>query len=395
MGLKIEIPEHLNRHELFVPALKDLCVKVVAENFVIRPSFGTLNAENKAKVVDLLSLDLPLQLVAPVIEEEIYWKRRSQARWSNCELAAHGDSWKQLYFEKNLASALEGYDPVKDDLEEVKRLVAFSSPWIYNLNIKQLPSHMDLQILLSPSMLSNLSFAKLTYGMQNVGMNYDRALFGMKLSDCRSLARALEWTETLTYLNLSSNLLDDDKVKMIAGGLAENKSVSYLDLSHNNIADRGAKAIASLLDRKSVIVFLNMRSNQIHTEGAKAIAKALRHNTSLLSINLSLNRIGDEGGCAILESAAVNPALASLNLSANSLSGDAAKVLASLLRTSGSNVTHMDVSCNDFGEEGGAAISEALEENESVQTLDVRSSHIGENHEIAISELLKNRVTFN
>ena len=51
MGLKIEIPEHLNRHELFVPALKDLCVKVVAENFVIRPSFGTLNAENKAKVI--------------------------------------------------------------------------------------------------------------------------------------------------------------------------------------------------------------------------------------------------------------------------------------------------------------------------------------------------------
>jgi hypothetical protein len=48
--------------------------------------------------------------------------------------------------------------------------------------------------------------------MMNVGMDYDRSLFGMKLSDCRSLAKALERTETLTYLNLSGNLLDDEKV---------------------------------------------------------------------------------------------------------------------------------------------------------------------------------------
>ena len=239
--LRIEIPHHLNRHELFVPALKDLCVKVVAENFVLQPSFGSLDKENKAKVVDLLSLELPLELVGPVIEEEVYWKRRSQARWSNLELSAHGDAWKQLYFEKNLANTLEDFDPVNMDLEELKRLLAFSSPWVYNLNVKQLPSHMDLQVLLSPSLLSNLFFLKLTYGRHNVGMDYEHSLFGMKLSDCVSLARALEWTETLTYLNLSSNLLDDDRVKMIASGIAENKSISHLDLSHNKIADRGGQ----------------------------------------------------------------------------------------------------------------------------------------------------------
>ena len=59
---------------------------------------------------------------------------------------------------------------------------------------------------------SPVAFA-LMYGMQNVGMDYDRSLFGMKLSDCRSLAKSLERTETLTYLNLSNNLLDDDKVR--------------------------------------------------------------------------------------------------------------------------------------------------------------------------------------
>ena len=62
------------------------------------------------------------------------------------------------------------------------------------------------------SLRSCLTSLSLSYGMMNVGMDYDRSLFGMKLSDCRSLAKALERTETLTYLNLSGNLLDDEKV---------------------------------------------------------------------------------------------------------------------------------------------------------------------------------------
>lgn len=50
------------------------------------------------------------------------------------------------------------------------------------------------------------------YNLQNVGMEYDRSLFGMKLADCRSLAKSLEANETLTYLDVSNNSLDDDKV---------------------------------------------------------------------------------------------------------------------------------------------------------------------------------------
>jgi hypothetical protein len=63
---------------------------------------------------------------------------------------------------------------------------------------------------------SCLTALTLRYGMDNVGMDYDRSLFGMKLSDCRSLAKAIERSETLIFLSLSGNLLDDDKVRMVA-----------------------------------------------------------------------------------------------------------------------------------------------------------------------------------
>ena len=84
-------------------------------------------------------------------------------------------------------------------------------------------------------------------------------MFGMRLPDCRSLARALESTETLTYLNLSGNGLDDDKARMVLSGMVDNISITHLDLSQNKIADRGVRALAKLLDTDSVISILNLR----------------------------------------------------------------------------------------------------------------------------------------
>lgn len=66
-------------------------------------------------------------------------------------------------------------------------------------------------------------------------MNYDRAMFGMKLPDCRFLAKTLEKSELLVTLALPGNLLEDDKIRMIASGLVDNHSVTDLDLSHNKV----------------------------------------------------------------------------------------------------------------------------------------------------------------
>lgn len=49
----------------------------------------------------------------------------------------------------------------------------------------------------------------------------------------RCLARALARTETLIVLDLTNNCLDDDKMRMLASGLADNISITHLNLSHN------------------------------------------------------------------------------------------------------------------------------------------------------------------
>ena len=114
-------------------------------------------------------------------------------------------------------------------------------------------------------MRSSLTHLMLRYGMRDVGMDYDRSLFGMKLSDCRSLARCLEYCETLVSLDLSGNLLDDDKLRMLASGLVTNLSVVHLDLGNNKIADRGVRALAKLLHVNSVIQIVNLENNQVRS----------------------------------------------------------------------------------------------------------------------------------
>ena len=54
----------------------------------------------------------------------------------------------------------------------------------------------------------------------------------------------------------------------------------------------------------------------------------------------------------------------------------------------------MDLSCNQFSEEAGTAIRDAVEENTGLKKLDLRLSSISEDLEMSISEILKDRMSF-
>lgn len=51
---------------LLISPLKDICVKVVAANFEACPTFGPLPDKYVKRIIDILPLDLPLELVGTV-----------------------------------------------------------------------------------------------------------------------------------------------------------------------------------------------------------------------------------------------------------------------------------------------------------------------------------------
>ncbi len=242
----------------------------------------------------------------------------------------------------------------------------------FSLSVGQLLSHLDWEIVFSR--LPNLAAVTATYGVRGVGMRYNRALMGMKVTDAMSLAKCLKATQTLTYLSLPRNLIDDDLLRLLITGMIHNQTVTHLDLSHNKITEFGVRLLTRLLGSDSVIMTLDLGDNQIRSEGGAYIGAALTENESLVELNLKLNRLQDEGGQALLSALLGNNTLTSLNLAHNQLGSSSAAALISCLQGAASPLITLDVAGNELNEGDADGILSALDDNVCLTSLDLRGN---------------------
>jgi hypothetical protein len=177
-------------------SLQSKCIKVVVANFGIRPVTEVIPPPQMLQITNMLPINLSPLIGAKYIYNESYWKKCCVEKygWHNCLLGEHNLLWKQLYFEKLMREKLEDFDAATDDLEVLFEFIDASMDYIFTLTFRQLPSHIDISELCS--LLPNLSKLDIAYGVNKIGMNYERMLFGMKISDATSLARAVDQTET-------------------------------------------------------------------------------------------------------------------------------------------------------------------------------------------------------
>jgi hypothetical protein len=362
-------------------SLASRCIRVITENFSDRPSLEGIPPKFLPQVTAQLPLDLDIGVSGPHIHDENYWKRAclNKQAWSNPQIAEHGLTWKQLYFEQNLQDELEDfgwdperkrYDPSSEELDVLLDKIKASQDYVFCLGINQLLSHLDMEQLVQ--LLPNLTKLALTYGVKQIGMKYERMLFGMKISDATSLAKSVKSSDSLTTVILPRNLLDDDLLRMLMTGLMKNSSITHLDLSHNKITNHGARLLSKLLGTKSVLTSLSLCDNQIHAEGGRYLGRGLRHNESLVDLNLRLNRLTDEGGRMLFDGMRENFSLSRLNLSSNSLSVEATQALCSLLREQSCLLQSLDLSGNDLEEDEATEVLSALQNNTTLTCLDLR-----------------------
>lgn len=378
--------------------LKDKCMGVIVKNFASRPvDEGACSAELMRMISSKLPTDLDPAIGALHVFDEGYWKRCCVEKlgWSRCELASHGQVWKQLYFEALAQEVLESFSgddspdrkggPSEKQLV-IRRLLACQD-YIFSLTVKELRSHVSMLEVLP--LLPNLTRLTFTLGINKCGMSHVRSSFGLKVEDAQGLSSCLvEWPQCcpcLTSLALPRNLIDDDLLKILMEGLYKNECVTSLDLSHNKISNAGVRMVSKLLGKQSILTTLDLSDNRIRAEGGRYLARGLRTNDSLVELNLRMNRLGDEGGVRLVDGLRSSPSsgLMRLNLAANGLGKETANSLAGLLAgeafgpellVGAPNLSVLDLSCNELASSDANALERALGENHVLTALDLRGN---------------------
>ena len=72
--------------------------------------------------------------------------------------------------------------------------------YIFCLRFRQMPGHIDLDRLATS--LPNLTKIDLQYNINKIGMDFDRRLFGMKISDASCLAKSVKDSEVRTKFEI-------------------------------------------------------------------------------------------------------------------------------------------------------------------------------------------------
>jgi hypothetical protein len=325
-----------------VPSLIDISTEVVSKNFALYPSLPGLRVQFIIdKIIDQVSLTLPITVTAPHIEHESYWKKACETRWKVVSPNEHGWSWKQTYIERHMQDLLSKHSG--EDITGLSETIAATRNFIFGLEIDELPSHLDLRILFGNVPCVNR--LKVSFGAKHLGSEYDRSLFGMRMSDASSLSKCVKNAQCLSALSLPCNLIDDELVKMLTRGFLLNKTIIDLDLSHNRIGDHGARRISKFLFHTEVLMSLNLSDNHIQYEGSRCIGQALRNNRSLQMLNLKHNRLDDKSGAKLCNDLQQNMVVRSLNLSANMLSSLFCDKLAELF-SEACAIIDLDISCN-------------------------------------------------
>ncbi|KAG2467276.1 dynein regulatory complex subunit 5 [Polypterus senegalus] len=396
-----------------VPYLRIICLQHIIDNFEKNPILDELPPADKVKVLEKLSTKLPISVTANLISDEGYWRRCSVERWGRRDVSYYGNSWRRMFLECHLESAIELFIPNTTDPNVILDKVPFYKNYVKKISVSQLlppvkssenrqkedtllavgdgaseelsVSHFDFGMLLDK--MTELEELHLVYGVRGCRMNFEWSLFEFTEQDCQSLAKALKSCKHLKVFRLHQSKVNDENVQTLCSSFLEHPSLRELDFSHNIIGERGARAIGKLLNSSKLEV-LSLYDNKIKGHGAQAIAYALSRNENLTTLNLRLNRIGDEGGQCVANALLKNSTLINLHLGSNELTEPTANFLSRVLMQN-KTLKSINLSCNRLGLDGGKQLQEGMAHNSSLVEFDLRLTEVGQESEYFISQILQ------
>ena len=170
------------------------------------------------------------------------------------------------------------------------------------------------------------------------------------------------------------------QLSLTLGGCS--KSLKIFRIRESDLQDGNVVDIITALSMHPQLTELRLSNVHMGRNECMALATLLRRTTTKLEdLLISSNDIDDEGVEVLVHTLASHNKIKGLNLSSNqtiTITGWAA--VATLLESPGCNLEKLDVSFNNFGDEGALLFAKALANNSILKSLDLRAcrfSHRG------------------
>ncbi|CAM9754320.1 unnamed protein product, partial [Ectocarpus sp. 12 AP-2014] len=117
--------------------------------------------------------------------------------------------------------------------------------------------------------------------------------------DAVSLARALEFNDTLATLNFTHNPIGEVGTAALAQVIKFNTTIREVSLANTVLNSQACALLSDALIMNRTLESLNLEKNRIAAQGARFLADALGANETLRSLWLDGNQIEDAGAKAI------------------------------------------------------------------------------------------------
>jgi Ran GTPase-activating protein (RanGAP) involved in mRNA processing and transport len=229
----------------------------------------------------------------------------------------------------------------------------------------------------------------------NMELQYhDLASSALGSAGLTEIAPLLYRNTSIKALNLTNNGLHDiDSANVLRELMHRNKTIVSLCIARNafGISVAAVRSIAEGVRINTTLQRLDLRGCRLDNQGISVLANALAlRNASPLELNLGSNEITSVGVRALVDdNVELVKTLTKLCLSPNRIGNEGATHLANaFLRDTMPCLRELDLILCGIYDDGFVALVSALEQNTSLQILDVKDNHFGERGHEALAESL-------
>ena len=202
------------------------------------------------------------------------------------------------------------------------------------------------------------------------------------------LADGIKNCSMLHTLGISSNHIGADGTKYLVDGIKHCSMLHTLDIGSNGIGDNGIKDLANIFKDYSKLHILDIHSNHIGADGAKYLADGIKHCSMLHTLDIHSNHIGADGAKYLADGIKHCSMLHTLDIGSNHIGDNGIKDLANVLKDC-SKLHILDIHSNHIGADGAKYLADGIKHCSMLHTLDIGSNHIGDNGIKDLANVLK------